>query len=384
MKRFASCMLACMLVCVLGLAAADVSYEGTVVGGETIAIQAPFGGRISDNQKRAGDMISEGESLMKINSTKVYAPIEGTVSGLYISEGDKAEDVTERYSASLFIEPTNRYVLSATTDKAYSASENHYIHLGEQVYMRCTTDGTHRGTGLVSALTDKGYNIEVTGGDFYMGEKVDIYRSSDYSKESCIGRGTVDRAKPVAVKGTGSVLKIHVKDGDFVERGELLFETVEGTLDGLYAPDPQVLSPVTGIVSSVDKNNGDNAAKGDTLMKVIPLESLQVQFSVPESDVLSLKEGQKVKMELYWETESGKTYEGKIVAISHQATEPKTDSDRKTYTVYSSINADERIRAGMTVILYVEGADIAEETGHGTGMAEVEVEEPTAETAAAE
>ena len=56
MKRFASCMLACMLVCVLGLAAADVSYEGTVVGGETIAIQAPFGGRISDNQKRAGDM----------------------------------------------------------------------------------------------------------------------------------------------------------------------------------------------------------------------------------------------------------------------------------------------------------------------------------------
>ncbi len=30
---------------------------------------------------------------------------------------------------------------------------------------------------------------------------------------------------------------MHVKAGDTVERGELLFETVTGTLDGLYAPD---------------------------------------------------------------------------------------------------------------------------------------------------
>jgi len=202
----------------------------------------------------------------------------------------------------------------------------------------------------------------------------------------------VARAKPVAVKGAGSVLKIHVKNGDFVERGELLFETVEGVLDGLYAPGNQVIAPITGIISSIDKNNGESVNKGDTVMKVMPTDSLQVEFDVPESDLFSLQEGQKVSMELYWETETGKTYSGEIVSIAHVNTTPKNETDRKTYKAYASINADERVRAGMSVILYVssgaaaETADAhgqaAEETGEAHGHADDEtVTEETVETA---
>ena len=228
------------------------------------------------------------------------------------------------------------------------------------------TDGSHKGTGMVAALTEDGYQIEVTGGDFYIGEKVDAYRKSDYARESCVGRGTVDRAKPVAVKGSGSAVRVHVANGDFVERGELLFETVEGVLDGLYAPDKQVLSPVSGIISSVEKNNGDSIAKGDTLMKILPTSSLQVEFDIPESDLFILEEGQKVRMELYWETESGKTYEGEILRISHiNSTVKEGTTERKTYKAYASITPDARIRAGMTVILYVEGVNGTEHVAHG-------------------
>lgn len=362
MKRMMSMLLVLALLLGLGSAWAELSYEGTIVAGEIIPIQVGFGGKIAESRKRAGDRVTEGEALAKIESTLNYAPIEGTVAGLYIAEGDKAEDITERYGASLYIEPTNRYTIEATTEKAYTASENRYIHLGERVYLRCVTDGSHKGTGMISALTEKGYSIEVTGGDFYMGEKVDVYRKNDYTKESCVGRGTVDRAKPVAVKGAGSVLKIHVKNGDFIERGELLFETVEGVLDGLYAPDQRVLSPVSGIISSVEKNNGDTVAKGDALMKVIPEGSLQVEFDVPEADLFALREGQQVSMELYWETENGKTYEGEIASISYISAEQKTETDRKTFKAYATINADERIRSGMTVILYVKDADPGEPT----------------------
>ena len=361
MKRMIGGMLAAVMLAGMGCASAELSYEGEIAAAETVPVQAGFGGKVSGVQKRAGDLVAEGETLATIDTTLNFAPVEGTVSGLYIAEGDKAEDVTERYGASLYIEPTHRYTISATTEKAYTASENRYIHLGERVYLKCVTDGTHRGTGMVSALTDSGYNIEVTGGDFYMGEKVDIYRKESYSKESCLGRGTVDRAKPVEVKGTGSVLKIHVKNGDFVERGELLFETVEGVLDGLYAPENQVLSPADGIIASVEKNNGENLSKGDTLMKIMPSASLQAVFEVPEADLFSLREGQKVSMELYWETEAGKTYEGEIVTISHAPTETKesssSGSERKTYQARASIDADERIRAGMTVIVNVNTGD---------------------------
>ena len=366
-NRFRSIALALALILAAGCAAAEISYEGTVVAGEYVPVMTGFGGKLTGMKTEAGDLVKEGEAVAQIATTMNYAPLEGTVSGLYISEGDKAEDVAERYGASLYIEPTNRYIIEATTDKAYNNSENHYIHLGEKVYLRCVSDGSHKGTGIVAALTEKGYTIEVTGGDFYMEEKVDAYRDSEYGKESCVGRGTVDRAKPVAVKGEGSVLKVHVKNGDFVERGELLFETVEGVLDGLYAPENEVLSPVSGIISAVEKKNGESVTKGETIMTVIPLESLRVEFEVLEADLFTLREGQKVKMELYWETESGKTYSGEILAISHINSEQKSETDRKTYKAYASIDADERIRAGMSVILYMDGAEEPE-----TGKTETE------------
>ncbi len=360
MRRILGLLLLAAVLAAPGIGAAELSYEGTVTAGETVLIRAGYGGKITGCSLRTGDLIREGEAVAEIETTWVYAPVEGTVSGLYISEGDQAESVTERYGASLYIEPTNRYLIAATTDKAFTASENHYIHLGERVYLRCVTDGTHQGTGMVSALTEKGYNIEVTGGDFYMGEKVNVFRKSDYSKESSLGRGTVDRTKPVAVKGTGSILKIHVKNGAFVERGELLFETVEGSLDGLYAPDRRILSPVSGIVTAVEKGNGETVAKGDTLMRVMPSDSMRVAFEVPEADLFVLKEGQRVRMELYWESESGKTYSGEILSIAHINTETKEATDRKTYKAYASIDADDRIRAGMSVILSVEAAEETE------------------------
>ena len=246
----------CMIAAGAALGETELSYDGQVVAGESIPVTAPYGGKISEMLMRGNGWVKSGDEVCEITGTLNYAPIEGTVTGVYAVEGDGAESVGERYGAVLYIEPTHKYEISATSEKAYNRSENYFVHLGERVYMSCVKDGTHQGTGIISALTDSGYTVEVTGGEFYLNEKVDIYRNSEKTKESCIGRGTVNRAKAVAVKGTGSILKLLVKDGDFVERGEALFETVEGVLDGLYAPDRKVLSPVTGVVESVEKHKG--------------------------------------------------------------------------------------------------------------------------------
>ena len=378
MKRAFWIILTAVLALAIGLAAAE-SYEGTIVAGEIQPVAAAYGGRIMDLKVETGDLVEEGQELAAIGTTRNYAPVEGTVTGLYIAEGDKTEDITERYGASLYIEPTNRYLIAATSEKAYNASENRYVHLGERVYLKCVADGSHKGTGMISALTEKGYNVEVTGGEFLIEEKVEIYRKSNFSKESAIGRGTVSRANPVAVKGTGSVLKIHVANGDFVERGEILFETVDGVLDGLYAPGENIVSPVKGIIYSVEKARGETINKGDTLMKIMPTESLRVEFLVQESDLFLLKEGQKVRMELYWDTEPGRIYEGKITRISHiqEAVKDGTTATRQNYKVYASIQADEQIRAGMTVILSIDTGNAAAE--EPAGEAEPGEEAPEAE-----
>lgn len=97
-------------------------------------------------------------------------------------------------------------------------------------------------------------------------------------------------------------------------------------------------------------------------MKVISSDSMQVEFEVPEADLFILKEGQAVNMELYWETENGKTYSGQIASISYMNTARNEESNRKTYTAYATIDADERIRAGMTVIVKVEKSNTHDPT----------------------
>ena len=157
MKRFAAWLLAACLACgITGAAMADNSYVGTITAGETVPVQVSYGGRLSGITKSAGQLVSEGESLAEVEATLNFAPVEGTISGMYLQAGDKTEDVTERYGASLYIEPTNRYIIKATSDKAYNSSENKYIHLGERVYLKCVTDGSHKGTGMVAALTEDG------------------------------------------------------------------------------------------------------------------------------------------------------------------------------------------------------------------------------------
>jgi len=358
-KLFAMLM---VLALVLGSAAMaeELSYDGQVVAGETVPIAAPFGGRMGEVKLRAGDPVAAGDTLAEIKTTLNYAPVEGTVTGLYVAEGDSVADVKTRYGAVMYIEPTRKYKVEATSEKAFNSSENYFIHLGERVYLTCASDGTHEGTGVVTALTETGYTVEVTGGEFYLTEKVYIYRNEKRTKESRIGTGKVKRSDPVKVETQGeggSVLKLHVANGDFVERGELLFETVDGILDGYYAPDNTIKSPVDGVIYSVDKKPGETAAKGDTLMQLIPSKSFQVEFDVQEADLFLLKVGQPVTMELYWDNAAEKTYKGEIVAISHMNVEPAANAEqtstKKIYKAYASFEADDRIRLGMSMQIYL-------------------------------
>ena len=208
--------------------------------------------------------------------------------------------------------------------------------------------------GVIAALTEKGYKVEVTGGEFYMGETVGIYRDSEYKAQSRIGRGTIDRTAPVAVKGTGSVLRIHVENGDFVERGELLFETVDGTLDGMYAPDCAVLAPVNGVVASVDVNPGASVNKGDVIATIYPSDSMQIEFIVPEENLFDIVEGQKVSIEFYWDDDENMTTTGTISSISHLSESAETDpgAGRRSYKAYVSFEPEENVRLGMSVFIY--------------------------------
>jgi len=355
-----------MLLCALalsGTALADyeLSYEGTVTAEDSVPVPAIYGGKVSVLNVRKGDLVHKGDLIAEIASTLNYAPLEGTISGVYAAEGDDAESIGERYGAVLYIEPLHKYTIAATTDKAYNSSETHFIHLGETVYLSCVSDGSHYGTGIVSALTENGYNVEVAGGEFYIGEKVGIYRDPDYTKESCLGRGTLDRATPIAVKGSGSILKVHVKNGDFVERGQLLFETVEGVLDGLYSPQTGVTATEDGIIASVEASIGASVGKGDAVVKVYPLDQLQISFDLPEADLSSISLGDPVNIEFYWDNDGAMNTTGTITSVSHIGEAESESSDKMFYKTCVNFKYVDGIRIGMNVSVSPAPAEEAEE-----------------------
>ena len=365
LSRFAALLTAGLLAAGAASAEASLSYNGVVVAGETLPVAALFGGKVAEVMVRTGDLIRKGDEIAQIATTLNYAPLEGTITGIYAAEGDDAGSIGERYGAVLYVEPLGKYTVSATTEKAYNISENRFVHIGETVFLRCVSDGSHQGRGVVKGYGDdtSKYNVEVIAGEFCIQETVAIYRDENYDAKSCIGRGDVAATTPVAVKGSGSILKMHVKNGDSVERGELLFETVDGALDGMYSPGSQVVSDVSGIVATVDAQPGASVEKGGKILTVYTDESLQVQLPVAEADLSLIQVGQKVRLEFTWDPNQTTVFEGEVVSLSYLNANAAADASTggtstqttdPVYTAIVSFTPDSTVRMGMTVLAYVQ------------------------------
>ena len=362
MRRFMAALLALMLLCAPALA--ELVLDGSVISGGSETVRAPFGGIVEEIHVRAGDLVNLGDAVASIVTTRVYAPQDGTVASVCAQPGDGAEGVVARYGAVLYIEPVNRYIVQASTEKAYNSSATKYVHIGEKVYLSCTKDGSHRGTARVTKLEAgeggvTNYTLEVLSGDFYIGETVGVFRSANYDASSRIGRGDVGQAEAVAVTGEGSILKLHVAPGETVERGQLLFETVAGALDGLYAGDSDIASDVAGIVAKVDAQSGAAIEKDASLITVYPFDKLQIEARVNVLDLYAVHEGDSVEVEFDLDPDNLRRYPGTVESISYITT---GEEGKTFYSAYISFEADAHVRLGMPAIVYLgEGENISGE-----------------------
>ena len=346
MKRILAIMLALMFLPVLALA--ETTFDGKVVAGDAVSVTAPFGGTVSNFRLRAGSRISVGDAVATINTTKVYAPADGTIAGVFAQTGDAVEAVKARWGAVMYIMPSHKYTITADIEKAYNSSETKYVNIGETVYIACTAASDHTAVGVVTAASGNTYTVETTSGTLMMEETVNIYRTADYAAKSRIGRGTVGRTPEISVGGSGSIIKLHVKDGDQVERGQLLFETVTGTLDGLFATSNEILSDVEGVIATINTSAGANVNKGDTLLTVYTMDTLQIEISVNEYDLASISEGDAVEITFNYDPDLPTRMTGKVSMISHLSTSQDSEA---SYLAYVDFVPNEDVRIGMTAVV---------------------------------
>ncbi len=361
-KKGMLCALALVLALLPACALGETTFDGTVVAGESVSVTAPFGGTVSSFRLRAGSLIALGDRIAAIETTKVYASADGVIAGVFAQPGDAIENVTSRYGAVMYIVPDRKYSISADIEKAYNSSETKYINIGETVYITCASDGAHTAQGIVTAASGTTYTVETTSGELLMEETVNLYRDASRSTKTRVGKGTVGRTAEIAVTGSGSLLKLHVQDGDRVSRGDLLFETVTGQVDGLFATDNEIVSDVSGVVASVNTSAGATVNKGDTLLTVYTMDSAQIEISVDEYDLVTIAEGDRVRISFNYDESKTEQTEGVVSMISHISSE--ASGGEASYQAYIDFTPDEDVRIGMTVVVTtIDAEDAPEESG---------------------
>lgn len=343
----ASLMTVCLTPPVSALAAVE-ELSGSVVAGSQLSVAAPFGGEISAIHVREGEWVEQGDALATLKTTKVYAPMNGTVSGILFEEGDDVDGTV------MSIAPVSKYTVTAVVSEQYGSDDpaNRYINLGETVYIRCQKGHSHVAQGRVTAVTGNGYTVETTGGELYLEEDVDVFRDSRYAFLSLIGSGTVSRTSSWEVSGSGSLLRLHVSEGETVERGQLLFETVEGPLDKLIAEGRDILATTGGVIASLPLSVGGKVSKGGSAATLYPREGFQLAVVVPEDMITLIEEGDVLRFYLDWDEENPRWYEGTVSALSYIST--MTTDSTTTFTAYVDFDADESVRLGMTAVVEVE------------------------------
>lgn len=330
----------------------NVSYSGVVTYRETLTVRAPFGGVLADSPLKAGDQVKAGDPLFTLLTTKVYAPLDGVVRGLRAQPGDAAATVDQRYGALCYVEPAGRYTVSTNTANAYDSSSTHngnrYLNEGETVYLRSSDDNDRTGVGIITQTEGRTFQVEVLTSNLDPEDKVSIYRDEAFSTVKRIASyARVQKAAAVAVTAEGSILTCAVTEGQTVQRGDLLFETVTGTIDNLGAANAQVQSPVDGVVVSVAQTSGQTVQKDATLVTLYANDALCVQFEVDEGDLDTLAVGTDVRATLDALPQRD-ALTGTVTAISSLSI---SEGDAR-YTATVTLTDTANLREGMNVSVY--------------------------------
>ena len=269
------------LLAALALAASPAlaeTYAGTTVAVRTTVLVSESGGVLESLALLPGQTAEAGETVGSTRLEKVFAAWDGTVALCCAQDGDSVDGTV------LEISPTSRYTVYCTVDGAYSAPETELVHTGEQLYLCCTANGTHRAVGVVTSIDGAAYQVEVIGGELYVGETVNLYRDADFSAAQRVGVGTVVGAEPIEYSASGTLIELCVEEGEKVERGELLFTYAQ-------SDSTQIVSPAGGVIASVLAAPGDVLQAGQTIAELVQSGDVRIEVQLSAADAARIEIG---------------------------------------------------------------------------------------------
>lgn len=296
-------------------------------------------GYVSNFKSVAGDSVSKNSVLFQVTDTSIF---KLNTTFLY----NEANPITVGNQAKIFLADTYSYLYGTVS---YVSAQKDYYEYGGQI-QKVEIEVENPGYSLegiqssnISVTTDKGTDIKAT------------------------ETATFETATPVSFKckTTGTIKETYIRNGDFVNVGDLIMlienddlsenlKEAKTSLSDAYTELNDIkddysfytiTAPIDGIVTSVNVSEDDYVRSESTLAKIVNNYEIEFEIEVDELDILELQVGQeaKVTIDAIEETSSIPL----VGTVSEIALEGTTMSSVTTYPVTISLTGNDDIRMGM-------------------------------------
>ena len=265
-KQRIGALLASAALCLPGIGRADV-WKGTTYAAETEEVRASAEGVLESFALRVGQYVKEDTFAGQTKENRVFAPFDGRVISVQTMEGEETGQL-----AVLTLEPVSPYEVVCSVKKAHKTPENTTLRPGQQVWVRCAADGSHRALGRVTKLEGEEFRLEILGGELFIGE-----------------------SDAVESRASGTVLRMCVAPGEEVERGQLLYTTASSS-------DPRFFAEAEGWVTETSSAEGKEVKENDAVATIAT--AVQITVQTDKSALSLLKEGTRLS---YWRADDPHT-----------------------------------------------------------------------------
>lgn len=356
--------------------------SGTLQPADSYTVTTLVSGEVLSDTFEEGDIVEKDQLLYTIDSTDVSttetqaqtnytqalkakyptADISGTVSEVYVSNGDAVSAGTELCRISASNDLTIDFQFSYAKDGDFYVGQPAKIYLnGYAGYIDGTvaqigSSSVANGTGMkMTTVRVKAANPGLVSGDCTASAVVGNYTSYGQTTVK-VGTGST-----ITASASGKVSGLTLMPGDSVSSGQRICtitgDSVDNQLQNAKASlenaqdrldDYMVTSPITGTVVEKTVKAGDNVGTGsnsnNTLCIIYDLSYLQMTLNIDELDIDNVEVGQTVNVTS--DAKEGQTFTGVVTKVSVVGT---TSGGTTTYPVTVRIDETDGLRPGMNV-----------------------------------
>ena len=316
----------------ISLEQAQRSYNSRVKDLEKLSVTAPKMGRVLSLEVEEGDDVSAGQTVATLRNSDVM-----TLTVPFLADEAAGFSVGQR--AAVTLESTFE-TLEGTVSKVDRADT---VLEGNRIVRYVTVEVANPGALSVS-------------------------QTGSVTVDGCASAGSAAFAyaaeQAITAEVSGQVAAIRAREGDRVDRGDVLLTLTSDSLDdslqsaadslrnaelSLESRQDQlnnytVTSPIRGTVIDKNYKAGETSEAGKVLCSIYDLSYLAMTLSVDELDISDIAVGQRV--EITADAVEGKTYTGVVTKVSVAGT---SSGGTTTYPVTVRIDETEGLLPGMNV-----------------------------------